>query len=64
MRTVTFFFEGRKLYTVEYESLGVMMNCLKECGVNALIEHSDGSDPVLWYNGKLEVDCFKTKVIF
>ena len=54
MRTVTFFFEGRKLYTAEYQSLGVMMNDLKECGVNALIEHDDGSAAILWYNGKLQ----------
>ena len=55
MRTVTFFFEGRKLYTVEFYSLGDMMNSLKEHGVNALIENSDGS-ACLWYNGKLITD--------
>ena len=54
MRTVTFFFKGRRLYTVEYQSLGVMMEALKECGVNALIEPADGSAAVLWYNGKLQ----------
>jgi hypothetical protein len=56
MRTVTFFYNGRKLYTVEFSSLGDMMASLRECGVNALIEHGDGSRALLWYNGKLQVN--------
>jgi hypothetical protein len=55
MRTVTFFFNGRKLYTVSYDSLGDMMRSIKDSGVNALIEHDDGSEPVLWYAGKLVI---------
>ena len=56
MRTVTFFYGGRRLYSAEYSSLGDMMQDLKHCGVNALIEHAAGSSPVLWYNGKLVFD--------
>jgi len=57
MLIVTFFFNGRKLYTVNFHSLGNMMTSLRESGVNALIEPADGSGPVLWYNGKLHYDC-------
>jgi hypothetical protein len=53
MRTVTFFFNGRKLYTVEFYSLGDMMQSLRESGVNALIECNDGSGACMWYNGKM-----------